>query len=388
MILDRNASKRLLHPLCMNSSRLWMRDLQRYGGVDRIHIPQAATISALSLITSPFRIAERALFKKRIDSTPIEHPPIFILGHWRTGTTFLHNLLTQDKNLGHVSLFQTLAPGAFFLGRPTFQPLAAMRAPDTRPMDNVPIRMEGPQEEEFAMAHYSGHSFYTGWYFPRKMEQLFDKYALFDGLNEEEHEEWRRAYLYVLRAATLRAKGKRLVLKNPVNTCRISALLDLFPDAKFVHICRDPYAVFKSSLHLYRSVLDLVSLQEIDDAQIERYVLKFYRLMLRRYLEERHLIPEGNLVEVRYENLDREPLHEIERVYAELGLPGWEGAGGDIQAYAESQRTYKKNVYTRNAADCEKVETHWEFALDAWGYRHPADVPADEFLMDASAAER
>jgi len=220
------------------------------------------------------------------------------------------------------------------------------------------------------------------------MEQLFEKYALFDGLNEKEHEEWRRAYLYVLRTATLHSKGKRLVLKNPVNTCRISALLDLFPDAKFVHICRDPYDVLKSSLHLYRSVLDLVSLQEIDDAQIERYVLKFYGLMLKRYLEERHLIPESNLVEVRYENLDREPLREIERIYAELGLRGWERAGGDIRAYAESQRTYKKNVYIRNAADSEKVETHWRFALDAWGYERSPEVPADEFLMDASADDR
>jgi len=261
-----------------------------------------------------------------------------------------------------------------------------MRAPDTRPMDNVPIRMEGAQEEEFAMAHYSGHSFYSSWYFPRKMQQLFDKYALFDGLNEEDREQWRRAYLYVLRAATLRAKGKRLVLKNPVNTCRISALLDLFPDAKFVHICRDPYDVLKSSLHLYRSVLDLVSLQKIDDAQIEHNVLKFYRLMLERYLEERHLIPEGNLVEVRYEKLEKEPIREIERVYAELGIPAWESARGDIQAYAESQRTYKKNVYTLNAADREKVETHWKFALEAWGYSRPAESPADEFLMDTSTA--
>lgn len=386
MSLDKNASKRVLHPLCMNPLRLWVRYLQLYGGVDREYFARAAAISALSLMTSPFRIAERALFKTRIDSTPIEHAPLFILGHWRTGTTFLHSLLDQDDALGHVSLFQTLAPASFFVGQRTLQPLVAMRTPETRPMDNVRLEMEGAQEEEFAMVHYSGHSFYNGWYFPRKMEQLFEKYALFDGLNEEDREEWRRAYLYVLRAATLRAKGKRLVLKNPVNTCRISALLDLFPDAKFVHICRDPYDVLKSSLHLYRSVLDLVSLQKIDDAQIEHNVLKFYRLMLGRYLEERHLIPEGNLVEVRYENLEKEPVREIERVYAELGIPGWESARGDIQAYAESQRTYKKNVYTLNAADREKVETHWKFALEAWGYSRPAESPADEFLMDTSTA--
>ena len=138
------------------------------------------------------------------------------------------------------------------------------------------------------------------------------------GLSEGELAEWRHSYLYLLKAATRQYGGKRLVLKNPVNTCRIGAILELFPDAKFVHICRDPFEVFKSSLRLYRSVLDLVSLQTIDDDRIEEYVLKFYRQMMQQYLGDRNKIPAGNLVEVRYENLDENPVREIERIYEEL----------------------------------------------------------------------
>ena len=91
------------------------------------------------------RLAERVIFEKRIDSTPIQHPPIFILGHWRTGTTFLHSLLAQDTNLGHVSLFQTLAPASFFVGQRTLQPLAAIRTPETRPLATVHLQTEAPQ---------------------------------------------------------------------------------------------------------------------------------------------------------------------------------------------------------------------------------------------------
>lgn len=378
--------RRILHPYDMNSFTRWVEALRLYGGISPRNLDKALLVTALSMITSPLRLAERALFKPRVESTIIEQPPLFILGHWRTGTTFLHSLLTQDQDTGYVSLFQTLAPDAFFVGQKTLQPLVALRAPKTRPMDNVILEMEGPQEEEFAMAHSSGLSFYVGWFFPKAMEKLFDKYALLEGLRGDELARWQRGYTYLLKAATRHADGKRLVVKNPVNTCRIGALLELFPDAKFVHICRDPYAVYKSTLHLFRSVLDLVSLQTIDDVQIERYVLKFYRQMMERYLDERDKIPAGNLVEVRYEDLVADPAAETKRIYADLGLPGWEGAREDVRAYAHSQRGYVKNVFTESPSDIQKVEEHWKFAIEAWGYPSPAHARKTQSFADASAA--
>src|SRR5687768_18104609 len=44
----------------------------------------------------------------------------------------------------------------------------------------------------------------------------------------------------------------RSILKSPPHTCRVPTLLRLFPDARFVHIVRDPYAVYPSTLHLWR----------------------------------------------------------------------------------------------------------------------------------------
>lgn len=383
----KSTQRRLLHPYDMNSLTRWIEALRLYGGISPRNLDKALLATALSMITSPLRLAERALFRPRIESTTITQPPLFILGHWRTGTTFLHSLLTQDQDTGYVTLFQTLAPDAFFVGQKTLQPLLALRAPKTRPMDNVLIEMEGPQEEEFAMAHSSGLSFYVGWYFPDAMEQLFEKYALLDGLSGDELADWQSSYTYLLKAATRHADGKRLVVKNPVNTCRIGALLELFPDAKFVHICRDPYAVYKSALHLFHSVLDLVSLQTIDDAQIERYVLKFYRRMMKRYLEERGRIPAGNLVEVRYEDLVADPVAETDRIYAELGLPGWEAAREDVRAYAHSQRGYAKNLFAMRPRDIQKVEEHWKFVIDAWGYPRPCCARETRSFSDASAAK-
>ena len=362
---------RIVHPYALNSLALWLDALRQYGGIAPRYLVKAIVSTVLSMMTSPLRLAERVFFKARVDSTSITEPPVFILGHWRTGTTFLHDLMVQDKETGYVSLFQTIAPESFFVGQKTLQPLAALGAPKTRPMDNVVLRMGGPQEEEFGMANSCGLSFYVGWFFPKSMERLFDRYALLEGLSEGELAEWRHSYLYLLKAATRQYGGKRLVLKNPVNTCRIGAILELFPDAKFVHICRDPFEVFKSSLRLYRSVLDLVSLQTIDDDRIEEYVLKFYRQMMQQYLGDRDKIPAGNLVEVRYENLDENPVREIERIYEELALPGWDGSREEVAAYARAKESYTKNEFRISAAEIETVEKHWKFAIEAWGYQRP-----------------
>lgn len=360
----------------MGSFRHWLHVARAYGGFDWQYFDRVIAITILSLLTSPLRLAERALFGRRIHETEISHAPVFILGHWRTGTTYLQYLLTQDSATGYIPLFQTLAPESFLVGQKTLQPLVGLRAPKTRPMDNMHISMKTAQEDEFAIANMCAESFYHGWYFPREMKKLFHKFALFEGISDKERANWERVYLYNLKAATYHFGGKRLLIKNPVNTSRIPALLEIFPDAKFVHIYRDPYVVYKSSLRLHRSVIDLVGLQNVDDDLIEQNVLHFFRETMDRYFKDRHLIPEGNLIEVRYEDLEIDPIHEVERIYAGLDLPGWEAAKPDIQAFADSQRGYVKNRFTMSEADMLKVEEHWEKALNIWGYSRPSE-PAE-----------
>ena len=138
---------RIVHPYALNSLALWLDALWQYGGIAPRYLVKAIVSTVLSMMTSPLRLAERVFFKARVDSTSVTEPPVFILGHWRTGTTFLHDLLVQDREMGYVSLFQTIAPESFFVGQKTLQPLAALGAPKTRPMDNVVLRMGGPQEE-------------------------------------------------------------------------------------------------------------------------------------------------------------------------------------------------------------------------------------------------
>lgn len=357
------------HPLVINSFRHWLRIAG--SGIDRSQYLRALGVTLGSPFIAPLRMAEQVLYGRRVRETRIEHPPLFILGHWRTGTTHLHNLLSRDPLLGYVTTFQTLAPAAFFVGRKTLRPFVASNMPEKRMMDNMPLSPDLPQEEEFAVCNLCEQSFYLGWYFPRRMRELFDKFVLFDGVDDAETESWRQAFISVLKKATLDAQGRRLVLKSPVNTGRVPALLELFPDAKFVHIHRSPYKVFKSTLKLYRSTIDLVSFQDFTDAEIEENVLLFYRKMMQRFIKEREIIPAGNFVEIRFEDLVKHPLETLEELYAKLSLPGWNGARPQMETYLASQHGYEKNRYVMSRPDLAKIEAHWQFAIDEWGYDRP-----------------
>lgn len=364
------------HPLCFNGFRHW-RDVAGRYGVDRGYRDRAAAISAVSFLTGPLRVLESAVYGRRVARTRIERAPVFILGHWRSGTTLLHDLMARDPQFGYVSLFQTLAPSSFLMGERWLKPLLARGVPQTRPMDNVRIGMDYPQEEEFALAHVCRQSFYLGFYFPRFMPELFERYGLMQGITSEELASWRDHYVSILKKATLRGGGRRLVVKNPVHTARVRALLNVFPEAKFVHIVRNPYDVYRSTIHLHHSVLALTALQGLDGEQIRENVLRFYRQMMEAYLDQRGSIPAGNLVEVRYEDLEEAPLETVGGIYDGLRLRGWEAAQPGMARYLESRSAFKKNVYAFEHADLAAVEEHWGFALEAWNYDRPG-VPDAE----------
>ncbi len=368
MISKTNRSRDVFHPLCLNPSSHWRRLRKLHPRVDAAFADRARSIAWVSPLMTAMGAIERMVYGRAIRREPLVHDPVFVIGHWRSGTTLLHSIFSKDPQFGYVTLFQTLAPGAFLAGRRSLQPLLALRAPDTRPMDNVKIRMPYPSEEEFALAHLCPQSAYLGWYFPSDWPELFAKFALMRGMTSEETAEWRSAYRELLVKATINFSGRRLVLKNPMNTARIDALLEMFPNAKFIHIYRNPHDVFRATLHFFREVLKVTTLQEISDARIQEYVLDFYPRVMNAYWEQRDNIPAGNHVEVRYEDLVADPLVEVERIYGELQLGGWSDALGPVEKFLASRVSHHRNRYSSDLRQRELVEERWGFAFDRLGY--------------------
>lgn len=366
------------HPVALGSFRSWLRLLRTSRGIDRAYVPRVLFVSLTTLLISPLRLGEWARYGRRIRRTAIHPSPIFIIGHWRSGTTHLHNLLCQDGNHGYLSTFQAMAPGFCLVGDGAIKRFLAKKARSrypTRLIDNIPLAFDAPQEDEFAMASLSPHSFVHTFSFPRQAEELFERCVLFDGRSETVRSQWIDAYLSVLRKTTLASGGKRLVIKNCAHSARIATLLELFPNAKFVHIHRNPYDVFLSTLHTHKTVLLRSQVQKIEPDQIEAHVLRFYDRLMRRLLADRSLIPAGNLVEIRFDDLEASPLDQLRRVYDGLALPGFAAAEPAFRSYLDSVAGYRKNVYELDGDVVAKVNRHWPYAFEEWGYDRLDPLP-------------
>ncbi len=373
------------HPCTFASPFLWMRLVWENGGIPRRYWRKFAGILAWSAPLAPLRLAEWLAFSRKIARTPVDEPPLFVLGFPRTGSTHLQNLLAQDPRWGCFTTFQCVTAPFSFVARGRLRRLMekamAAAGEQTRPMDNVKITLDSPQEEDVAVAAMSRLSAVHQLAFPKRGRELLAKYVMMgagpDGspngsLSARELRQWERVYVREVRKVVLHSGGKPPMLRNTLNIARSDHLSRLFPGAKFLHIVRNPYAVYPSVLHLARTLLPLYQLDDYDWDEVEQHWIDGYKLLMSKYMRDREQIPDGHFAEVRYEDLDRDPLGELGRVYEELELPGWRVARERIEAYLETLSGYRKNRFTLPQATIDRISDEWGFAVDAWAYEPPA----------------
>ena len=347
----------------------WLGLLKDHGGVDPRYWPRLAYVSAVALLGAPVRAYERMKFGPLIESTELHDPPIFILGHWRSGTTYVQRLIAQNTEFAVVNFIHTMIPGLFLTGG-LFKVILRASLPKTRPMDNVEIGPEFADEEEYALGNLSPYSFYHALSFPRKMREIFDRYVLFEGVNDRVKSRWLSIYARYLKKIAFSTGGRRLLLKNPANTARVRMLLELFPEAKFIHVYRNPFVVYSSTMHWLDKEMVPTALQDVEEAVIREAALTNYEKLMRKYLAERTLIHDGNLVEVRFEDVEADPLGQTLRIYRDLGLTMSDRTRTRLESYIASTADYKKNRYHLSPEMVATIQERWGFAIRMWGY-HP-----------------
>jgi len=321
----------------------------------------------LATITAPMRVIERILYHRKIKKTEIKTDPIFVIGHYRTGTTYLMTLLSMDKDRGYVSNLEGYAPH-FFLSFPKItKALIDMSLPDVRPMDNVPMGAEEPTEEEYSIGAMSKYGYYNGFIFPRNFDQ-YTRYLTFEGLPKD-LEKWKKIYYYFVQKMTLKYEGRQMIFKNPTNSYRIPHILEMFPNAKFIHTYRNPYEVYPSTYKFFDEVFAIYTLQTWDDEKMKLDILRNYKTLYEYLERDIKLIPEGNIVHVKYEEFIEDPMKHIDRIYSELGLELKEEYRENMRKYAETQRReYKPNVHKITDDVIERVNKYWSDYRDHWGY--------------------
>jgi hypothetical protein len=358
------------HPLFGISTRRWIQLVKTNGSIDRPYLDRALFITITSLCNAPVRFLFKIKYNRKINETKLQHQPIFIIGHWRSGTTYLHELLSKDPQFCYTSLWNTLLPDSGLILEPIKRFLARF-LPAERPMDAIKVDMDGPYEDEAALAVLQSWSFFHCLHFPKNAEEQYLKSIHFQGLSSEEKDQWKAVYLHFIKMVMFINDGKQLLSKNPPNTARIATLLELFPEAKFIHIYRSPYLVYLSTKKMRRNVLDKLALQNASQEAIEDQVIQNYIRLMNSYFDQKDHIKKGNLVEIKYEDLITDPLGQVNYIYTTLKLPGFTAAQPHMRAYLDKQSEYKTNVYAIDKDIIRHVDKHWKFTVDRWEYTPP-----------------
>jgi hypothetical protein len=363
----RNAASRwVFSPLQGMTFNRWSRIL----GDSRITIhpeywPRAALTGLASMVNSKQARREERDFGERVRATEVREP-LFILGHYRGGTTHLHNLISVDPRFAFANYYQSNFPGTFLSSEALGSRLGFL-APRKRPHDEVRMGLGTPAEDELALCVDTLLSTHMAWHFPARNGH-YRRYLTLRDADPAERETWKRSLGRFARKLTLK-HGKRLVLKSPCHTARVPLILEIFPDARFVHIHRDPYTVFQSTRHMEVKVGPLYQFQRRDLVGLDEEILWRYREMYDAYLEDRDRIQEGRLTEVSYEGLTGDPLGTLRSIYEALDLPDFETARPALERYLSAVNGYRNNVYEPLEPQLKRrIATEWSPFFEEWGY--------------------
>jgi omega-hydroxy-beta-dihydromenaquinone-9 sulfotransferase len=295
-------------------------------------------------------------------------PPIFLLGFWRSGTTFLHELFCCDTRFGFPSTYACMNSAHFLLTEQGFHKRRGKQEA-YRPMDNMQYSWTSPQEDEFALLCMGAPSPYEALLVPSLMS---DPQVLLDlrHRSAEEQDRWKRTIQLFLRELTVQ-QSKTMVLKSPTHGFRFPLLPSIFPESQFVIIERNPYEVFASNLKLWKTLLEMYSLESASPEQIEKFVLAAYLIHEEAITEGIRQISPEKVARVRYEDLVDDPLREMKRIYSELKLPGYEDARPSIESYIASVAGHQRNRLVLSPAQKNSVDEMWGALIRDKGYGWP-----------------
>lgn len=302
---------------------VWMRELTRaHFRIGGVYIPRLIATLALSTINTILSLPERVLIPlfTRRRCVP---SPVFILGVHRSGTTHLHNLIALDPAFIAPTTWQVMNPHGFLISGWLLKPVFALFAPWRRPMDAVRFGLSTPAEEEFAVANMGGVSPDWSFRLPRAADH-YDCFCFPDQMTDAQRHRFGALHTRFLRAVTMYTR-RRPLLKSPHNTGRLAFLADLYPGARFIHIRRDPDAVYRSNLNIARTAHALFQLQDpsAGGAYADRFP-DLYRAMEDRFYADADARAWAGVVEVRYEDLVADPERVIRQIYDGLDL-AWTG---------------------------------------------------------------
>lgn len=368
----RRPSPTLNHPLMGADLRTLGTALFGNGALPPAAWPLAAALLASALARSPFTLAEGVYAKARRRGLPPSPPPVFILGHWRSGTTHLFNLMSRDPRFTWVDPIASGMPNDFLLLGRLLRPVLARALPEDRYIDSIPVHLDSPQEDEIGLASMQDVSYYHAMYFPERFESHLMAGLFHEGLDPARIARWRAKVRDYAERLLVTQPGATLLIKNPVYTGLVAQMREIWPEARFVHIYRNPYVVFQSTRAFYRKLLPRFALQPYREDMADELILKAYPRMLERLEADTKDLPRDRFLTLRFEDLEAAPIETLGRIYDRLGLEGFAEVRPTFEAYVGGISGYRKNRYGFSEDLMDAVDRHWGGYVERWGYTRPS----------------
>ena len=355
----------LFRPLARIEPRYWLR----------LFIVLLSSTLA-TLVTLPERLTFWLLFKLvkfRPESLP---GPVFVLGHYRSGTTHLHYLLDCDPALFTPKWFHTLAPQGFVVSWTFLRAFLIPFMSGSRPMDAMDVGPEYPAEDHFAVNNWCGASTLPGKTTFPQMIDFYDRFNLLQQVTPAELSRWQRFQLAFLRKLAVLAGSRRLLLKSPSHTAHVDRLLELLagvPGVKFIHITRQPDKVLRSNIWMHQVFQRIWNLQDAQTPEeMEENLLQEYLQSEASFLRCRQLVPERSLVQIRMQDLHADPLGVMRRAYADLDLPFTPAFESRMVSYLNATRDFRPNQHSNFTPEQEaRLKPRLEPLLDDFNHRAP-----------------
>ncbi len=319
-------------------------------------------------VISILRPIEDWLYKRKVEKMRVESDPLFILGHWRSGTTYVHNVLSCDRRFSYTTTYQTVFPNVMLYMKWLFKSVMGMVMQKNRPQDNLELSPDLPQEEEFALAGMSPYSYYNFWIFPKNMAEYCDRFLMMN-MSSEEREVFDEQFRRMVKLSIYDTGGERYLSKNPPHTARVKEILEIFPNAKFIYLMRNPYTVFESTRGFFSKTIKSLQLHDTEQQELVDGFVDVYSKMYDKYQSDKALIPEGNLVELKFEDFEADAVEVTRRIYEELSLGDFESVRPDVESYVGGKKGHKKSRYDYAEDVVATVNERWGRAVDEWNYK-------------------
>lgn len=320
-----------------------------------------------SALSSIFTIYDKIFYEKKMEKTILTEDPVFIIGHWRSGTTMLYQLLRYSRALSAPTITEVGSPKSIISSGRFLTRFFKNSVRRKRTIDNVEINLEEPQEDEFAMFRLTSFSPIKNIIFPDNSWEKLKKREEYLPEDKVLKKKWGEELIKFYKRVSYKS-GKRLLIKNPFHSMRILYLKTLFPRAKFIHIHRDPMQVIPSTKRMWQIDGKNNTLRNGFVEPTITQITMIYKNLLSNITSELKHVSSENFIEISFEETEKNPEKTVRKICNFCNIDIDKNFHDKINDFVKTKRNYKKNSYNLTPKEEKLISNELSEIRERYGY--------------------